>query len=178
MLLDLLIGGPLIIFTVLGTRDGIVRKLVATVAMLAGLILGHFFMHSVGEFLIASTAIDPSNGPLYGFLTIFLSVVVLQGILYKVLANGYKLKGVADRIGGTVVGFLEGLLFLSCILYVFALSGTPSRATSRDSKFYRPVVNIAPQILDFISVMEPDVMEKLKETRDGAPPKKTDKEKE
>jgi uncharacterized membrane protein required for colicin V production len=176
MLLDLLISGPLIIFTVLGTRDGIVRKLVACAAMLLGLILGHYFMRSVGEFLIASTAIDPANGPLYGFLTIFLSIAIIQGILYKVLANGYKLKGLADRIGGTVVGFLEGLLFLSCLLYIFALSGVPSHATSRDSKFYRPVVNIAPQFLDFISVMEPEAMQKLKETRDGVQPKKPDKE--
>jgi uncharacterized membrane protein required for colicin V production len=176
MLLDLLIIGPLIIFTVLGTRDGIVRKLVACVAMLAGLILGHFFMRSVGEFLIASTAIDPANGPLYGFLTIFLSISVIQGILYKVLANGYKLKGVADRIGGTVVGFFEGFLFLSCILYIFALSGVPSRRTSHDSRLYKPVVNLAPQILDFVSVIEPELMQKFKNTRDGIPPKNPEKE--
>lgn len=166
MLLDLLITGPLILFTALGLRDGIVRKLVACIAFLIGLIAGHFFMHDVGEFLVANAGTDPSDGPTYGYLTIFLSVAVVQGILYKLITGGYKIKGIADRIGGTVVGFFEGLLFLSALFYILTLSGIPGRATARDSRFYKPIVNIAPQILDLVTTFNPETVGKTKGSED------------
>lgn len=166
MVLDLFIIGPIIVFTSLGLRDGIVRKLAACIALLIGLIVGHYFMHNMSEFLIANAGIDPSDGPTYGFLTIFLSIAIIQGILYKVITGGYKIKGIADRLGGTIIGFFEGLLFLSAIFYILTLSGTPSRATTRDSRFYKSVVNIAPQILDLVTTFNPEDVSKPKGIED------------
>jgi len=163
MILDILIGVPMIIFTVLGLRDGIVRKLVALVVLIIGLILGQIYMRPVGSYLADHTNIDPSNATMYGFLTIYMSLAILQGILYRVLTGGYKLGGVADRIGGIVVGFIEGAVFLSSLLFIFAMSGFPSRDVARDSRFYKPIVNIAPEILDFTSTTGPETLENLKE---------------
>jgi uncharacterized membrane protein required for colicin V production len=100
---------------------------------------------------------------MYGFLIIFVSVVIVQGLLYKVLAGSYKIGGIADRLGGIILGLVEGTLFISSLLFIFALSGTPARETARDSRFYKAIVNIAPQILDFTSTLGPEAMEKFKE---------------
>ncbi len=163
MLLDLLLGTPIIIFTLLGLRDGIVRKSVALVCLLAGLVLGQLYMHEAGEFLVQNAGVNPSDAPMLGYLAIVLFILLTQSLVYRLAAGGYKIGGIADRIGGGVLGFVEGVLLMSTLLLIFAMSGIPSRATSRDSRFYRPIVNIAPRILDFSSTMGPETMNKLKE---------------
>jgi uncharacterized membrane protein required for colicin V production len=163
MMLDILIGIPMLIFILLGLRDGVVRKLVAIVVLIAGLFLGQIYMHDLGQFLSENGWIHSTDASIYGFLIIFLGMAIIQGLLYKILTGGYKIGGLADRIGGIVLGCIEGALFISSLLFIFALTGFPSREAKRDARFYKPIVNIAPQILDLTSSLGNDSFEKLKE---------------
>jgi len=163
MLLDILLATPIIILTLLGIRDGIVRKAVALVCLLAALILGQLYMHDAGQFLVENAGVGPSDAPMFGYLLIVLLIMFSQALVYRLAAGGYKLGGVIDRIGGGVLGFGEGVLLMSTLLLIVAMIGVPSRATSRDSRFYKPIVNIAPQILDFSSALGPETVNKLKD---------------
>jgi uncharacterized membrane protein required for colicin V production len=174
MLLDILIFVPILICILFGFRDGIVRKLVAIVVLIAGLILGQLFMRDVGNLLAGQGAGDNEGSPIKGFLTIFLGMFVLQGLLYRILAKNYKIGGFADRIGGLVMGFIEGALFVSSLLFIFAMADFPDKNNKRDSQFYKSVVNIAPQILDMTSTVGPEVLNKLK---DVSEPGSLDKDK-
>jgi uncharacterized membrane protein required for colicin V production len=156
MLLDILISVPLIIFMLLGVRDGVVRKLVAIAVIILGLFLGQTYMQSVGTFLSSRKIIDAQNAPMYGYLIIFLGLFIVQALLYRLLTKGYKIGGIADRIAGGVIGFLEGMLFISSMLVILSLSGFPDRETKRDTRFYKAVVNIAPQILDLSNTLSPE----------------------
>jgi uncharacterized membrane protein required for colicin V production len=164
MILDIFIGIPILFFILLGVRDGIVRKLVAIIVLIGGLFLGQLYMHPVGTYLANRGWINSTDAQHDGFLIIFLGLAILQTLLYKILTGSYKIGGVADRIGGTVLGFIEGTIFVSSLLFIFALSGSPDRQTKRDSRFYKSVVNIAPQILDMTSSLDIDAFDKLKET--------------
>lgn len=163
MLLDILLGFPLIFTSLLGVRDGIVRKAVAIVAMIGGLILGQIYMRDVGNMLVQTMNVQPDDAPVKGFLTIFLLVSVIQGLLYRLVGRGYKIGGLADRILGGGLGLAQGMLFMSGLLMIYALQGIPSRTTSRDSRLYRPIVNIAPQIVDFITTAGPEAKTKLQQ---------------
>jgi len=148
MLLDILIVVPIILFTLMGLRDGIVRKAIAILVMIGGLFAGQIFQHDAGEFLVSKVGADPSSAPMLGYLTIFFGLVLLQALVYRLVAGKYKIGGVADRIIGCGLGFAEGMLLVSSILLILLPTGFPSRTTARDSRFYKSVVNIAPQILD------------------------------
>jgi len=167
MLLDILIFIPILMCILFGLRDGIVRKIVAIVVIIAGLILGQLYMRDVGDFFAGHGGINRDDAPIYGFLTIFLSSLIIQGLLYRILAKNYKIGGLADRVGGIVLGFIEGVLFVSSMLFIFAMTDFPDRNNKRDSQFYKSVVNIAPQILDMTSTVGPNVYNKLKEV--GSP---------
>jgi uncharacterized membrane protein required for colicin V production len=164
MILDILIIIPLILYIALGLRDGVVRKLVAIAVLIVGLFLGQILMQPLGQFLAARRIVNPFYAPMYGFLFIFLGLFIVQSFLYRLIAKNYKIGGVADRIGGTVLGFIEGTIFVSSMLVILALSGFPDRETSRDTRFYKAVVNIAPQILDITSIFSTDQSAKTKET--------------
>ncbi|HTP80368.1 MAG TPA: CvpA family protein [Bacteroidota bacterium] len=162
MLLDMLLGVPVIFTSVLGFRDGIVRKLVAIGSMVVALVVGQLFMRDVGQLLTSLLDVPPSEAPMKGFLTIFFVIVFLQGLIYRLAADGYKIGGIADRVGGCALGFGEGILFASAMLMIFAMEGAPSRATARDSRLYKPVVNIAPEIVDFLVNFGPESKDAMK----------------
>lgn len=162
MLLDILLGVPLIMFFLLGLRDGIVRKIVASIVFVAALFIGQMYMREVGNFLYQNDWVSQENSAMYGFLLIFILIAIAQGILYKVITGSYKIGGIADRIGGMIFGFVEGVIFLSALLFILALAGIPSRETARYSKFYKPIVNIAPQILDVASTTGTETFDKIK----------------
>ena len=164
--LDILIFVPLLSCIIFGFRDGIVRKVVAIVMMIAGLFVGQIYMHDVGKLLFNS---KQTEAPMYSFLIIFIVIVIVQSLLYRFLAKNYKIGGFIDRVGGLVLGFFEGVLFVSVLLLIFSMSGFPSRDFERGSSFYRPIVNIAPQILDIASTDGPDAVQKFKEIGTPAP---------
>ncbi len=163
MLLDIMLGMPILFTSLLGFRDGIVRKLIAVLAMIIGLIIGHLYMRDVGKLLISYFDTDATEAPMKGFLYIFLAVVALSGLLYRLIAGGYKIGGIADRSIGAAIGLFQGMLFVSALLMIYSLEGIPSRSTSRDSRLYTPVVNIAPQIVDFLVNIGPETNETLKD---------------
>jgi uncharacterized membrane protein required for colicin V production len=159
MLLDILIAVPIILFTLLGLRDGVVRKLIAILVMIGGLFLGQMYQHDVGEFFISNLDADASEAPMFGYLAIFFGLVLVQALVYRLLAGKYKIGGMADRMIGCALGFAEGMLFISALLLILLPTGFPSRTTSKDSRFYKSVVNIAPQIMDVESTMSPDAIQ-------------------
>jgi uncharacterized membrane protein required for colicin V production len=156
MLLDILIGIPILVFTLIGVRDGIVRKLIAILVVIGGLFVGQIFQHDASVLLVEKIGVDPSNAPMLGYLTIFFGLVLLQALVYRLVAGKYKIGGVADRVIGCVLGFAEGVLFISALLLILLPTGFPSRDTARDSRFYKSVVNIAPQIMDVESSLDTD----------------------
>ena len=166
MLLDILIFVPMLMCILFGFRDGSVRKIVAIVVLIAGLILGQLYKRDVGN-LLAGQGEGNEGSPVNGFLIIFLGMFIVQGLLYRILAKNYKIGGFADKIAGIALGFIEGAIFVSALLFIFALSDFPDKNNKRDSQFYKSVVNIAPQILDMTSTIGPDAVEKLKGV--GAP---------
>ena len=163
MLLDILIFVPILMCILFGLRDGIVRKLVANIVLIAGLILGQLYMHDVGSYLVEHGGSSQENAPIYGFLTIFLGSLLLQSLVYRIVAKNYKIGGFADRLGGIVLGFIEGVLFVSSLLFIFALTDFPDATNKHDSQFYKSVVNIAPQILDLTSASGPEMFDKIKD---------------
>jgi uncharacterized membrane protein required for colicin V production len=173
MLLDILIFIPVLTCILFGFRDGIVRKLVAIVILIAGLILGQLYMRDVGNLLAGHGEGAKEGSPINGFLIVFLGMFIVQALLYRLLAKNYKIGGFADKIGGIALGFVEGAIFVSALLFIFATSDFPDRNNKRDSQFYKSLVNIAPQILDMTSTIGPDAIEKP----DAGAPKSIDKQK-
>jgi uncharacterized membrane protein required for colicin V production len=98
------------------------------------------------------------------FFIIVYFLFFVQIIIYRFGTDNYKMGGMLDSVGGIAVGFVEGIVFISILLYISLMSGPYSRDMTRDSQFYETVVNVAPEILDFTTNIGPDAfdsMEKL-----------------
>ena len=163
MILDFLIIPPIILTTLLGLRDGSVRKGVSILATIGALYLGQVFMHQAGTFYIENMEVEQSTAPFYGFLSIFFLILMIQSLFYHLVTKNFKIGGIGDRVVGAIFGFVQGIIFMSCVLWIFSLQGVPSRKTAKYSEVYRPIVNVAPQILDMFSDVGAETEEFLKE---------------
>jgi uncharacterized membrane protein required for colicin V production len=152
---------PPILFTLLGLRDGLVRKLVSIGAIVLALFLAQAYMHDVGEFMSQNMGTSPNNAPSTAFLFIFLFVTLIVSIIYRVTSDNYRIGGIADKVLGAVLGFVQGAMLASCFLLILAFQGIPSRETARESRLYKPLVNIAPQILDLGAELGPGAVKNL-----------------
>ena len=163
MILDFLIVPPIILTSLLGLRDGVVRKVASIAGTVGALFLGQVFMHQAGVFFIENLGTEQSSAPIHGFLSIFFLILLSQSLIYHLVAKDYKIGGVLDRVAGAVLGFFQGVLFMSCLLWIYSLEGIPSAKTARQSEFYKPVVNVAPQVLDMFTNVSAETEEFLKE---------------
>lgn len=167
MVIDLLILLPLIGFGVLGFRDGSARKLVAIAVMILGMFLGQQFMHGLGKILAEKLNFQPATAPIAAFLMIFLILFMLQFALYRILTGNYKFAAegsasIIDRICGVPLGLAEGAIFISVIILLMTMQdGPPRERTTRESRLYKPVAVVAPQIMDLFSTALPAAQEAL-----------------
>ena len=101
--------------------------------------------------------------PGLSFSIIFFSITLAASLIYKFASGNYKIGGVADKVLGAAFGFIQGALMASTILLMMAFSGSPSRRTVEDSRLYKPLVNLAPQILDLGAELGPGAVKNIEE---------------
>ncbi len=162
MIIDLLIIFPVIALCVLGFKDGIVKKGVALLVTFFAMIIAHLLMNDMAEFFAMEFDLERVDAVIYGFYTIFFGLIFLQSLMYRLTVSDYKIGGIADRFVGSGLGLLQGLLIMSVVFMMLALTGFPSRQYRIDSRLYKSVVNIAPQLLDFTLETVPETTQELK----------------
>jgi len=160
--IDLLLETPVISTGARGGRDGFVRKGVGILTGVVAMIAAQLFMSDLAPAL-TDGGVDPSVAPMDAFLIIFFAILTVESLLYRLLAHGYKIGGIADRSIGSFLGFVQGVLIVSVVVMMLATQDWPSRQGRRDSRLYRPIANVAPQILDATSGLIPDVNQRLEE---------------
>jgi uncharacterized membrane protein required for colicin V production len=157
LILDIFLVCLLLLYTLFGLRDGLVKKLVGIAAIVLALFLGQAFMRDAGDFMVQNLGTDRSSAASMGFLGIFVGVTLIASVVYRIASGNFKIGGIADRVLGAILGFVQGALIASSLLFFMALQGSPSRQTARDSRLYKPLVNLAPQILDLGAGLGPEV---------------------
>lgn len=162
MILDFAVVGPLIIFGLLGFRDGLVRKAVGAATVIGAIFVAHAFMQDAGQLFVEHLSTSASTAPLWGFFAVFFSILLLESLIYR-LSGAYRIGGLADRIMGVALGLLQGALVVSVVLAMLASQGVPHPKATRDSRFYAPLANLAPQMMDFTATIVPSALEKLEE---------------
>ena len=169
MVIDILIFFPIVALSVLGFRDGLVKKGIGLVVTFIAMIVAQMLLDDMARFFVEEFDVSPGDAPIYGYFTVFFGLIFLQSLTYRLAGQGYKIGGIADRVVGSVFGVLQGLLIMSVIFMMLGLLRFPSRTYRVDSRLYKPVVNIAPQLLDISMNVEEQAKERIEELTKPAP---------
>jgi len=143
---------------------------VAVVMAVLSMNLAKIYMGDVGKTLMESFEVESADAPTFGFLLIFFALMLMQTLLYRLLARNYKIGGIVDRILGSVVGFAQGVIVVAAVAYALQLQGFPSQKTVRDARLYTPVANVGTMVLRIADVLAPQIDQHLKELTQPSQP--------
>jgi len=125
-LLDLILVLIVFFFTVSGFWFGLIITLGSLVGTIAGvLVAGHYFEQLAAR-LMGLAMGNEGAAKVFAFILIFLLVSRLIGFVFWIINKIFKLVAIIpflkslNRIGGGVLGFAEGVVFLGVVLVIAA----------------------------------------------------------
>lgn len=155
-IIDILILVGLVLATVLGYRDGLFRKILGIASFFIGLIAATKFMGPLGRVFAHTFNFSIEISYVLAFFMVFMAVIVLQKIIYRIvgeMSGGLK---VINRLGGAILGIFQGSLSISLLLLMLSIFEIPSESTRNKSSLYKPFLNIAPRVFDLTSTFLPE----------------------
>ena len=153
---DIVLGVILLFFMISGFKSGFVKKIFGLVGLALALILATKFSADLSELVFQSMGLEGKIGFAISFISIVILVIILQAVIYKSLVHEL-VENTWNRIGGILLGFIEGGIVLSIALILlsvyFQLPNTESKA---NSILYKPIKNFAPLVYDSINTLLPE----------------------
>jgi len=118
-IVDILIAGNLVIFTLSGLRNGFIKEIGKIAALITGYILANRFSDFISATLFSWIA-DETIRNLSGYLTIFFVSALIVGIIAKILEKMFEimLLGWFNRLLGMLLGLVKGLLIIGLVIFV------------------------------------------------------------
>jgi uncharacterized membrane protein required for colicin V production len=144
-------------FVVLGFRDGMLKKIYGIVGFWAGLVVATRCMYVVGESFIDVLHLSKEVSHILAFCAIFLVFVLFENFVYRRWGSnddqGHKFW---SRIGGAIIGGIQGFVAVSIVLILLVILNVPSESSKQESFFYAPFVRIAPHLFDYSTTWLPE----------------------
>lgn len=116
--LDIVIIVYLVISVISGLVQGLIKTLLSIIGVIVGILLASHFYTQLGGILTFISNRDAAN--VAGFIIILLVVMAVFSIIAWILRSFIKaiMLGLADKLGGGVLGFFLGALSISAILAI------------------------------------------------------------
>lgn len=146
--LDILIALIVTLPAFFGFRKGFLRKLLGILGIILGFILAVKFYDTVASLLSTFVKGNPVFVDVLAFLFI---ISILYGTavwLARFISSMNSGTTLIDKILGTAVGFIQGLIIASILLFNLSLADLPSQQTRNSSLLYPTIVKIAPALFD------------------------------
>jgi len=154
--LDIIIAILVLIPALLGIKNGFLRSIFS----LAGIIVGLFLATRYNDKIVSMfdfIKIDPKILSLISFIAIIVFTYVIFIYIANKIARFNVVTKTIDKILGAALGLLKGLIIAS--LFLILTTNTFNFFSNEDitrSKFYSSVVNVAPEIYNYIQKFFPD----------------------
>lgn len=153
--LDIITAILVLIPTLLGIKNGLLRSLFSLAGIITGLFLATRYNDKIVS-MLGFIKVDPKILSLISFIAII--IITYSVLIY--IAN--KISGInivtktIDKVLGVALGFLKGLIIAS--LFLILTTNTFNFFSKEDidrSKLYSSIVNVAPDIYNYIQKFFP-----------------------
>ncbi len=146
-ILDWIIVGVLLFYVISGIRAGFILKVGSLLGLILGIIIAGRNYQIVSNWFGGSLLWD-----IAAFILIMMLVSVIVGFIAMIVNKIYNFAAIipgfklVNRIGGAIVGLLEGCIFLGIILVLLVGIWNPDQSAIQElyqeSKLHTPIVSI------------------------------------
>ena len=151
--LDIIIGIILILFAIVGLRNGIIREAFSLAAFIGGIYGAIKLSDMVGKWLGNIINVSPEWMSVISFILVFIALALLINWLGNMLANLIESVslGFIDKLGGIVFGIAKGFLLVGVLILLldfFGIKDVVDDETREGSKLYKNSEKVAAWIYD------------------------------
>lgn len=135
--LDIALVVLIVASAIAGLRTGFARVVIGLIATVAGIVAGFWCYRIVAAQLLAWTRLDERTANIFGFLVVFVGVLILGALVATLLARLFRWMGLSwfDHLLGGVAGFIRGALVIAVLADVFvAFAPSPVPAFIQSSR--------------------------------------------
>lgn len=162
-LLDIIIGGILIIGFVLGFKDGIIRKIIGIIGFVFATFVSIRLAPSLGNMIERLFGIEFYLAQLIGGASMFIAIMIVTAIIKRIVHPFDKVNNVINQILGGAVGICQMLIFLSALFLLLNIFSFPSGSLKKDSYLHEKVMKIIPSVIRYVQNYTPDTKKVLKD---------------
>ncbi len=153
--LSVLISLPIIVvYGFMGFRDGVVKRVIEVVGVLAALLLTAHFAAAVNPWMMDKTGLSEGTALLVTWAVLFFAGLVLSRVLASLLTTlvNMTVLGWLNRAGGALLGMLVGMLLASVLLQVISHvpGGQEVKADYQRSSVGRAIYYAAPTMYQVV----------------------------
>lgn len=155
--LDILITVLVTIPAFFGYRKGFLRKFFGLLGLLVGFFLAVRFYGNLFDVLSKLVKSDPMLVKVLSFL-IIIGAIYGAGVWLATFMSGVNSgTKMLDKISGSVMGFIQGVVVTSVLLVNLSSLDMPEQHTRDTSLLYASVYKVAPAIFDRIIEITPGI---------------------
>jgi hypothetical protein len=147
-LLDGLFIAVMCVFTFLGFKVGMLKRGVAVVFLVVGLVLATRSMHGLGGMLTSWWNVHEVVGAVLAFVLVLFGTVIVAILVVEILSRHSRSPRLWSRLAGASIGLVESTIYLSLLLFVLNVYSLPSRETRSQSVLYERIRAFAPLVFD------------------------------
>lgn len=139
---DYVVIGVVVLSVLLAVFRGVVREIAALAGWAAALILSGLFAQELAQWLPMS--LSHLLRAVIAYLVIFLSVLLLSGVLGLLLAKMFHAAGLGftDRAVGALFGFVRGAVIVFIGVMLAGLTGLPKEPFWREAALSGPIETV------------------------------------
>jgi hypothetical protein len=153
--LDGIFLAAMAVFVFLGFKGGLLKRGVAVIFLVVGLVLATRTMRSLGMILTDWWNVHEVVGAVLAFVLVIFAAAVAAIIIITIMSRQSQPPQLWSRLSGAVIGLAESTLYLSLLLVVLNIYSLPTQEARRRSILYKPVRSFAPFVFDKTNAIFP-----------------------
>jgi hypothetical protein len=140
--------GVMGLFVFFGFKGGILKRGVAVVFLVVGLVLATRTMHTLGTMLTGWWSVHEVVGAVLAFVLVILGTALAAFLIMAIMGRHSQPPRLWSRLTGAVIGLVESAIYLSLILVFLSVYSLPSQETRKTSILYGHIRDFAPLVFD------------------------------
>ncbi len=153
--LDIIILALVLMFALLGLKNGLLRSVFSLAGIIAGLFLATRYNEKFTT-LFGFLKIEPKLLSLLCFLVIIVFVYILSGYIAGKISGINTVTKTFDKLLGATLGIFKGIIIASLFLLLTTNTfNLFSKSQIDGSRFYSIIINAAPEVYNYFQKIFP-----------------------
>ena len=148
--IDYILISVVLIGFILGYKDGLVRKVIGLLGLIAAIYVAVTYSDTLGEYLSPMFNDENYLAKIISGFVLFLATILAFAIIKRLIHPTDKVNKFLNQLLGGIAGTIQIVFFASVFLLLFNIISIPEQDDIDDSILYNPIYSVIPTTIDLI----------------------------